>query len=145
MTAHKRACLLIFTGVGLLMTQFQNCAPSQPGVLAVSDEVRVVDRWNPQKIQFLATSYLVPDDVDNVNIEGLCESDLVDYIITKVSEDGFTEMIGSGSANCSAGSFSVAMTATSSYLNTCSELVEIEAYLPGSNNAAKTSLKMRCF
>lgn len=145
MKTKTRATIFIFLCMSIVMTQFQNCGPTPNGLIPISDEAKIVDRWNPSKLEFLASSYLVPTNVDTVNIEGLCESDLVDYVISKVTDDGFVELIDSGSASCESGTFKVAMTETSSHLLDCSEEVEIEAYLPDNQSSAKTSLKMQCF
>ena len=145
MRNHQRNALFIFIILSLMLTQFQNCAPAQSGLIPASEEVRIVDRWSPAKLQFFASSYFVGQNVDSVNIEGLCQADVVDWEITKVHEGGQIELIDSGRADCDSGRFVVAVSSASEHLQSCAEVVEVAASLANEDGSAKTSLRVQCF
>lgn len=143
MAKHRQYAVLIFAALGTVLMQFQNCAPAQEGLIA-DGEVRIVDRWQQSKLEFQATSYYVDENVDAVNIDGFCDSEEVNWEISRVASDGSVHLVDSGISSCNSGSFSVASNAHHT-LNNCEEVAEVLASLPDASLQAKTQVRIQCF
>lgn len=143
MNQSKAFPIISAIALSFVMIQFQNCAPSGDGVFA-DGNIKIVDRWDNSGPQFIAKTMYVNSDVDTVNIDGLCDSD-IDYQIIKMNEDGSEELLGSGHAACASGKFTVAMSSTNQHLKNCNDIVEVEAQ--ASNSAANDSseIRLQCF
>lgn len=149
---RRQALTTAFSALGLLlMMGFQNCAPTGAGVVAsVGGDVRIVDRWQSEKISFPVNLYYVDSNVDNVNIEGLCDQSkgIVDVVWKAVTKgaDSSTVTVSSGVSGCQAGSFNVALEKINAELSDCSQQVEVSASVnDGSGEEAKALLKKQCF
>ncbi|MGE4133009.1 MAG: hypothetical protein AB7F86_15315 [Bdellovibrionales bacterium] len=59
--------------MGIVLVQFQNCAPAiQSNPNSVQPEVRIVDDWNKAEIQFASTDLQIQDELESVEVSGLC-------------------------------------------------------------------------
>jgi hypothetical protein len=97
--------------VGLLITQFQNCAPANvaEGGNAQNGEVRVIEDWNKAEIQFYANEVQVHDEAESTGVGGLCNRSHNGSQLRWAIWAGqkINEPLLSGQSNCAAGSFNV--------------------------------------
>ena len=103
------------------MTQFQNCAPVEPGQyydvshdeLPADQGVRIIDRIGDQKIEFEHT-YMTIDEARPTSVRGLCvgnESlgDLAWQLVERVGDEAVVE----GLVACERGEFHLSLAETS--------------------------------
>jgi len=137
--------------VGLtLLISFQNCAPSAQGVTGSgSTDVRIVDRWQSEKLSFPVQTYFVEPSVDSVNIDGVCNEqkgirEVVWRAVLK-SMAGHEQVLASGSSGCQAGGFKVSLEQVGRDLASCEDSLEILALAPSEISvSARTLLRRNC-
>lgn len=133
----------------LVLVSFQNCAPQNSGVTG-STNVRIVDRFNTEKVSFPVTIYYVDQNVESINIDGLCDqSDGEVHSVQwrAVKKNAGQELdVDSGLSNCQGGGFKVALASVRNELSDCSAQVEVQASLDLQNSEpARAYLRKQCF
>lgn len=130
------------------MFGFQNCAPS--GVAgAIDSNVKIIDRWQSEKISFPVETYYVEANVDTVNIQGLCDQsrgiENVDWQAVRKRSGSQDEFLGAGQSGCLNGNFELALSDVGRDIRDCNEMVEVSALSSGGSESAKTLLRRSCF
>jgi hypothetical protein len=134
------------------MSGVQNCAPveSAAGGFSMDDpELRIIEGWSSEKIQFATTTYYVESNVDSVNIEGRCSLDNgseINWQVFRGSDTRVSALIRAGTSGCEAGRFEVALRLAQerSGLNSCAEFVEVRAAEQTDGQFARTQIRRLC-
>lgn len=104
-------CLL-----SVVVFKFQNCAQTPGSEFSQSSdgEVRLVDGWvDANKLSFMSPTYLVQENVSNIEVRGNCpltnmngEENIVDWQVVRLSDGA---VVNSGQSLCESGSFQLAL------------------------------------
>ena len=152
MSVNKKAFFGRVLPVGallfLVMFKFQNCAPADPtSQLNSSDDsvVTIVDRWNPQKIAFVQSDFVVPNETQKVDLLGLCvgsaKGQIIEYQIW--ADSSGTQIIEHGEVECMGGGFELPVLQVS--FSSCNEKWRVRAAKLGDNSAyAEAEIKPEC-
>ncbi len=95
----------------LVVFKFQNCAAPPGSNLAGGDsEVRLIDGWvDTSKLSFMSPTYLVQENVDDVQVQGVCpvvdmaaNENVVDWQVVRLSDGA---VVSNGTSDCHSGGF----------------------------------------
>lgn len=128
--------------LSLVLVKFQNCAPVNPSKYAADGEVRIIDDWSQNKIEFMSPSYLVENSVQSINVQGLCVGAPKGQQVVwqLVAQDGVVE---TGQTECLMGSFQLNISRLR--FNDCNSQLEVRAQKADSIDApAITVLRPFC-
>lgn len=150
-SASSKRVFTIGALVLVVMFKFQNCAPpsglqNQAGEDGLPDgEVRIVDRWAPQKIEFMSPSQLIESEERSVQVHGLCvgsdKGEQIAYQVIEISND--PRIVYQGVVNCVMGGFE--LTLQSLTFTSCSSRYQVRATRLGDEqNYAETVLQPNC-
>ena len=134
--------------MGLVLLFFQNCGPTPDGAQFLHSEdgvVGIVDRWAPGKLSFLSPSHLVTEDVEELDVYGICDSSVNGSVLSwqVFSSHDPSVVLSSGSSVCESGAFTLSLTDV--YFNSCDEAIELRARLTNDlNSVATTELRVHC-
>ncbi len=95
-------------------------------------EVRIVDRWNEQKVSFLAPSLVIAPDRPAVDLLGLCvgsgSGQMITYQLIELNENN-PEIIGGGQVECVRGGFELPIAQIN--FSSCSSRIQVRAIRTG--------------
>lgn len=136
---HLARVFSIVCLLSLLLLKFQNCAPVHP-VEAYSQpndggdsEVRIIDRWGNNKVEFLSPSYLVEDSVQVVNVQGLCVGVPRGHRLIWQLSDVVRGVLEVGMTECDMGQFQVQVKGL--HFEDCQSQLELKAQALDSSEA----------
>lgn len=111
MLARRHVSILTIAGLlTLVLTQFQNCAPSTPMQTdSSSGQVKIVDEYNKSDVQFVSEDVQARDDVAAVDVDGLCSREHNGQRLhwRLSGDDPSAQPLIEGSATCKSGQFQV--------------------------------------
>lgn len=150
LSASSKRTITIGALLLVVIFKFQNCAPptamqSDLSSGAPDDEVRIVDRWAPQKVEFMSPTQLVEGQERIVQIQGLCvgseKGEQIAYQVIEISNE--PRVISEGVVNCVMGGFEVELQAL--VFTSCSSRYQVRAARMGDDqNYAETVLQPDC-
>ncbi|MCB0413494.1 MAG: hypothetical protein KDD50_04120 [Bdellovibrionales bacterium] len=96
----------------LILTQFQNCAPASMDNTPISDssnsssdQMRVVDDWQQNKLLFVQPQMVVDDGEEDILLYGICDrksNDTYEWVVTDHNDE---KVHLSGTSFCEGGGF----------------------------------------
>lgn len=134
--------------LGAVLLFFQNCGPTPEGTQFLNSEdgvVGIVDRWNPGKLSFLSPSHVVTEDVEEIDVYGICDASVDGALLSWQVFSSYdpSAVLSSGSSTCNSGAFILSLTDV--YFHSCDEAIELRARLTNDlNSIATTELRVHC-
>ena len=132
----------------LVLFQFQNCASQKTDAShgGTDGEVRIVDRWDQQKLELIAIQNSVGSSHTEVEVHGVCgdqsQGDVIEWQAIVVGD--IPEVVSSGEVLCDQGGFQLPAETLALYEN-CDTQIQVRAVRTGVDyDYAEAMLSTEC-
>lgn len=140
MIAYKRRykAIPIFALLLMILFKFQNCAPvSQMAVGSTlpnqnaNPQQGIIDNFNVQKVSFLNNNWIVLQDSQGLNLQGLCigssKGQLIEYQVIELGD--IPKAVLENSVECNGGGFEILLSQV--HFSSCKSSWQIRAIRKG--------------